>query len=124
MTRHHAIARILLTCLPLLLSACGDFEPREKKATYDPATHQVVMPYPCPDWSHNPWRNNDNSVHSNFGCATETNLGAQLENPADLQRGHGTASPDTESTVRVIEQYRAGDIPVPLTPEEDSGSSQ
>jgi pilus assembly protein CpaD len=38
----------------------------------------------CPDWSKNVDDNSDNSNHSNFGCATQSNLGAMLVDPADL----------------------------------------
>jgi pilus assembly protein CpaD len=38
----------------------------------------------CPDWSKNVDDNTSNSNHSNFGCATQSNLGAMLVDPADL----------------------------------------
>ena len=38
----------------------------------------------CPDWSKNVDDNTKNSLHSNFGCATQSNLGAMLVDPADL----------------------------------------
>ncbi|MBT3702844.1 MAG: CpaD family pilus assembly lipoprotein [Alphaproteobacteria bacterium] len=38
----------------------------------------------CPDWSKNVDNNRANSDHSNFGCATQSNLGAMLVDPADL----------------------------------------
>jgi hypothetical protein len=104
-----------------LLTACGeDYTPRSKQAVYDPTENRIVPPYPCPDWSHSAQVNYDNSLHSNFGCATQNNLSVQLENPADWKGGHGTSGPDAETTIRVIEQYRAGDLPRPLTPQQDT----
>lgn len=115
--RHMLIPMIAL----LALTACGDdYIPREKKAVYDPQTQETVLPYPCPDWSHNTVRNYDNSAHSNFGCATHNNMAIQLEDPRDLHRGHGEKSPDAGITTGVIEAYRAGDLPQPLEPQEDT----
>lgn len=99
-----------------LLSACDNYTPRSKAAVYDPARGELVMPYPCPDWSQSQTQNYKNQPHSNFGCATHTNTAAQLENPRDLFEGHGDARPDTGITTGVIEQYRAGKLPLPLTP--------
>lgn len=105
--------------LALGLTACADYEPHVKKASYDPVGQELVYPHPCPDWSHSASVNYDNSNHSNFGCAVENNIAAQLEDPADLYRGHGSGA-DTESTIRVVSRYRAGEIPVPLQPMESS----
>lgn len=112
---------ILMTLMLGALCACGDYIPREKKAVYDPATNETTLPYPCPDWSHNSVRNDDNSPHSNYGCATTNNMAIQLEDPRDLHRGHGTDGPDTGITAGVIGAYRAGDLPQPLSPQQSTG---
>ena len=110
--------------LCVLLTGCGgDFVPREKVATYNPETKQAEMPHPCPDWSHSSSLNYDNSDHSNFGCATRTNLARQLAYPEDLAVSAGHQSTDTEATVRTIERYRAGEIPAALQPIQSSGSN-
>lgn len=109
-----------LLCL-LLIAACADFVPREKTATIDRQTGEVILPHPCPDWSQSSTINYDNSRHSNYGCAVNSNLAVQLENPGDLQEGYASAHPtDIEGTVRTIQLYRAGEIPVPLTPQQDT----
>ena len=111
--------RYLITITALLaLVACDDYVPREKKAWVDPQTGELGLPYPCPDWSHNAVRNYDNSLHSNYGCATANNMAIQLENPRDLVRGHGTTGPDAGITAGVVEQYRAGKIPAALQPQQ------
>ncbi len=104
----------------LLLAACNDYEPREKKTSIDPLTGELTLPHPCPDWSHNATRNYDNSVHSNFGCATANNTAIQVENPLDMNRGHGASGPDAGITSSVIEAYRAGDLPAPLEAQQDT----
>lgn len=114
--------RSLAVMLTLLaVTACGtDYVPKEKKAVYDPEQNAIIYPHPCPDWSKT--LNYSNSADSNFGCATETNAALMLEDPRDLQRGHGTAGPDTETTTRVIQRYRAGEIPQEFAPQEASSS--
>lgn len=110
---------IMLLCLAL--TACGqDYEPREKKAVYDPVQGELQSPYPCPDWSHSTVWNQANAPYSNYGCAVENNIGVQLENPRDLALGHGTKAggPDTELSIDTIGQYRAGKIPVALIPQQ------
>ena len=108
-----------LACFSLImLTACaGDYVPREKQARYDRDTQTVEYPYPCPDWSHASDINYDNSVYSNYGCATRNNLAQQLAYPEDLDRASGAAgATDTEATVRTIQRYRAGEIPVQPQP--------
>ena len=108
----------------LALGACSNFSPRDKVAAYDPETTQLTLPYPCPDWSQSQTSNYLNALHSNYGCAVNTNAALQLDDPADLYRGHGSNSPDTEITTRVIERYRAGELPVALTPIQSTGTGQ
>lgn len=90
-----------------------------KEATFDRDTRQLVLPAPCPDWSQS-YINHENDLHSNYGCAVNNNLAAQLEDPEDLVRGHGTNGPDAAITSGIIKQYRAGEIPAPLTPVQSS----
>lgn len=115
--------RIAVIIMLLAVAACGpDYEPRSKEVTYHPKRGGIQYNYPCPDWSHDATRNYDNSVHSNFGCAANHNLAVQLEDPRDLYRGHGTPGPDAEITARTVEQYRAGDLPRPLEPQQATSS--
>ena len=121
--RHHVAVMVLM----LGLSACGDnFAPRDKSAVYDPERKELTMPYPCPDWSQSQTRNYLNQNHSNFGCAVNTNAALQLEDPADLHRGHGDNRPHPEVRERYLRRYFAGEIPEPLNPVQssDSGGSQ
>lgn len=116
----------LMLGMLLALGACSNyanFEPRDKTAQYDPHTGELTMPYPCPDWSQSETQNELNYPHSNYGCAVNTNSALQVAEPSDLYRGHGAPGPDTEATTSVIQLYRAGKIPVALTPMQDTGTS-
>jgi pilus assembly protein CpaD len=48
----------------------------------------------CPDWSKNVDDNSENSTHSNFGCATQSNFGAMLVDPADLLKPRKSRAAD------------------------------
>jgi hypothetical protein len=89
------------------------------------STPPAKLQYACPDWSSDPVSNYDNKDFSNFGCAYYNNLSVQLENPADLQGGHGvqTSSPDRESVV--IQKYMSAtqENPPSLSPGGSSSSS-
>ncbi len=108
--------------MTLALSACDNYEPREKTASYNPTTKQAILPHPCPDWSQSQTSNYGNYNHSNFGCAVNTNNALQVAEPADLERGHGDNSPNADVSNRTIQRYLAGEIPEPLTPLQDTAN--
>lgn len=110
--------------LVLALAACQDYAPAEKVAHYNAEGGTVDLAHPCPDWSKSSVTNYVNENHSNFGCSVTNNMAVQLEDPADLARGHGNPVPDTEMTTHVIVDYRDGKIPVPLQPTQTGSTSQ
>jgi Pilus biogenesis CpaD protein (pilus_cpaD) len=114
------IRHSVMVIMVLVLTACSNFVPREKVATFDRETRQLTLPYPCSDWSQSQTSNYLNQPHSNYGCAVNTNAALQVEDPADLNHGHGTKGPDSTISARVIEQYRSGDLPAPLSPQQSS----
>jgi len=63
----------------------------------------------CGDWSDNLATSYNNGAWDNFGCATQNNLAAMLEDPRDLvdPRGMTGVDPDRRSTI--LERYRAGE---------------
>lgn len=61
----------------------------------------------CPDWKDPSSPNFSNQNYSNFGCAVNANLAAQVANPADLLRGQpGPAAEDAETAAKAIIMYR------------------
>ena len=102
--------------LVMSLTACDNFTPSDKQAVYDPSSKTLTLPHPCPDWSQSQTSNYLNENHSNYGCAVNTNSALQVADPADLHKGHGDNRPDTETTTRVIQDYRAGELPAELRP--------
>jgi pilus assembly protein CpaD len=69
----------------------------------------VTLP-PCPDWSRQSGTDFANLPHSNFGCATQTNLGLMVAEPRDLVRGRGLAPADGVHQAEGIVRYRAGKV--------------
>lgn len=68
----------------------------------------VVTPPRCPDWSKPADGDPANQVGSNFGCATATNLGLMVADPATLLRGSLPGPADGEALAASIEAYRSG----------------
>ena len=73
----------------------------------------VVTPPPCPDWRKPAGEDYNNQASSNFGCATETNLGLMAANPKDLVTGRTLGPADGEQAAKAIKEYRAGTTPEP-----------
>ena len=71
--------------------------------------HVVVLP-PCPDWSVESGTDFSNAPHSNFGCATRTNLGLMIADPRDLERGRALGPADGVREADAIDRYRKGEV--------------
>jgi pilus assembly protein CpaD len=82
----------------------------------------VVTPPACPNWSKPPGGDPTNSVGSNFGCASATNLGLMIANPRDLLVGRKPGPADAEPALRAIQNYRSGK-PIVL-PDDLTGQTQ
>lgn len=78
--------------------------------------YSVTLPA-CPDWSGNPAHTWNNTVGSNWGCATAVNLGLMVDDPADIATGRVPGPMDGEAAVLAIQRYRAGKTR-PLNPED------
>lgn len=71
----------------------------------------VVTTPPCPDWSRKSGLDYHNQGHSNFGCATETNLGLMIANPRDLVKGRKLGPADGVHQAEGIVRYRESELP-------------
>ena len=83
---------ILLFCL---LAACSTPQTENK-------------PRLCPDWSSNSLHNYSNKDFSNFGCATNNNIQAELLDKKDLEKGHGALVSDGDRESVQIDKYMSG----------------
>lgn len=82
---------------------------------------EVVVPE-CGDWSGSTNFDPSNSVHTNFGCAYQRNLGLMVSNPRDLMRSQPEAAPDPNRRTNVVEGFRTGEeTGAEVSSEEDTG---
>ncbi len=64
---------------------------------------------PCGNWDGSIGALNVNNVdYGNFGCETQANLAAMVENPADLIAPRATTAPDQMRRATVLKNYEAG----------------
>lgn len=77
----------------------------------------VVTGPQCPDRRKPEADDFTNTTTSNYGCATATNLGMMIANPADLVRGTPGGPSDGEAAARGVQRYRAGDFQKSLSSE-------
>ena len=69
----------------------------------------VTLPA-CPDWSRQSGTDFANLPHSNFGCATQANLGLMVAEPRDLVRGRTLGPADGTHQAEGIVRYRTGKV--------------
>src|SRR5579863_1943614 len=82
--RAGAVSRLLLPYGIVTVASEGAAPPNQ--AVVEITRTLVTLP-PCPNWSKPSSADFANQPSSNFGCATETNLGMMIANPTDLASG-------------------------------------
>ncbi len=60
----------------------------------------------CPNWETTSNSNFNSGNHSNYGCATNSNLAAMVADPEDLVRGVDKSSSDPTNGKKAIDAYR------------------
>ncbi len=65
----------------------------------------------CGQWPADLAADTENRNYHNFGCASQSNLAAQIANPSDLLGPRGSTSIDAERRLRVIDAYRNAESP-------------
>jgi pilus assembly protein CpaD len=68
----------------------------------------VAATDPCGDWPDLVTSSEQNRHFHNYGCATQQNLAAEVENPLDLEYPRGTTPPDAARRAGVLLKYRQG----------------
>jgi len=65
---------------------------------------------PCGPWSDQMTVNATNEHYDSYGCATQQNLAAMVENPLDLLYPRGLTPADATRRATVLERYRLGSL--------------
>jgi pilus assembly protein CpaD len=86
----------------------------------------VASAGPCGLWPHDLGPNSDrehseNMQYWNFGCTSQHNLAAQVENPADLVQPRAESAAYTPRRTTVLEKYRAGTDTTTIYANPDAG---
>jgi pilus assembly protein CpaD len=86
----------------------------------------VASAGPCGMWPHDlgptfDGEHNENLEYWNFGCASQRNLAAQVDNPADLVQPRGEDPTYTQRRTMVLEKYRRGEEPATVYANPDKG---
>tara|TARA_Y100001960_G_scaffold332703_1_gene434358 strand:+ start:319 stop:1002 length:684 start_codon:yes stop_codon:yes gene_type:complete len=71
-------------------------------------SHVVSVPE-CGNWTRDNLNSFDNALTTNFGCATQANLGKMVADPGDLISRRKVQDPDTSSILRVLGRHQAGE---------------
>jgi pilus assembly protein CpaD len=72
----------------------------------------VTLP-PCPNWSKPSGTDFGNQHSSNFGCATESDLGMMVANPGDLASGLPEGPTDGQPAVAAVGRYLNDKVALP-----------
>jgi pilus assembly protein CpaD len=88
-------------------------------------TRFIASASPCGDWSKNAGRSVLNRSMPDFGCATQNNLAAMVEDPHDLIEPRPMGASDAERRAVVFDKYRKGEpTATPRTEEEKANVSE
>ena len=83
---------------------------RENRRVEVVVDRRVVVLPPCPDWSVESGTDFANGPHSNFGCATRTNLGLMIADPRDLERGQKLGPASGARAADAVDRYQRGEV--------------
>ena len=96
---------ILVTALPLAGTPAN-------LAIVEVGRYLVTLP-PCPNWSKDPADPFTNTVGSNFGCATSSNIGRMAASPSDLVSGRPVAPTAGQPAVSAVGRYLTDKVELP-----------
>jgi pilus assembly protein CpaD len=74
--------------------------------------HYVASAPNCPNWSKAPGNDFGNTLHSDYGCATATNLAAMIADPRDLVEGRAMGPARGNPALAAMHRYATGKVPL------------
>jgi pilus assembly protein CpaD len=85
------------------------------------AYERQVTTVECGAWPTNALGNWQNQPYENFGCASQKNLAAMVENPSDLEGPRPTIPRDAQRRDDVFGKYRKGQDPSTIYTDQTAG---
>jgi pilus assembly protein CpaD len=82
----------------------------------------VGVTAPCGPWKDQLSVNDDNRHYESYGCATQQNLAAMVQNPLDLLYPRGLTPADAARRATVLDKYRKGEATGATRPAGEGGS--
>lgn len=73
------------------------------------AANKVIVPE-CGDWSSDPTFRPSNKPHSNYGCATQRNIGSVISDPGDLMQANPATGGAAGRTDAAIFSHQSGTV--------------
>jgi pilus assembly protein CpaD len=130
---HEAVheARAILVASGVPASAIGSrpYQPEDPRIMANLRLRypkMVASAGPCGLWPHDigpsfDRKYNENGQYWNFGCASQRNLAAMVENPADLVQPRGDTPVSAGRRSTVLEKYRKGESSATVYPDANKG---
>lgn len=83
-------------------------------AVVEVGRYTVSLP-PCPNWSKPSLTDFSNTLSSNYGCSTMTNLGLMVASPADLVSGVPVGYTAGPPAIGAVDRYLSGTVTQPTS---------
>lgn len=113
--RHNGVPRQRIVVAPYPAEGVADTPPL--LLSFNAVVADVA---PCGRWPDDLADTSENRNYYNFGCASQSNLAAQIAEPRDLLGPRGMSEIDAERRSTVIEKYRRGDRTASEPPRQSS----
>ncbi len=85
--------------------------------------HLAAQTTPCGPWDDQITVNPQNENYDAFGCATQQNLAAMVENPLDLLYPRAVSPADAARRAAVLDKYRKGEVTGAAKPSNEGGTA-
>ena len=108
--------------IPVAAISYAGYEPAGGPAPVKLLYERMVAATVCGQWPENADQDLQNAPYYNFGCATQKNLAAMLEDPRDLQGPRPTTPRDLGRRDVVLEKYRLGESTAAAIADDDAGT--
>jgi pilus assembly protein CpaD len=108
--RAGAVAATLVNYGVVPIASYGDAPPN---AAVVAITRTLVTLPACPNWSKPSYSDFGNQPSSNFGCATETNLGMMVAHPTDLASGLPSGGGSGQPAAAAVNRYLNDKVELP-----------